>query len=46
MVPMILRAHGSSSPAVDGWQMKIRRRLGVSPGAVALNGPVIVTLST
>ena len=38
-------AHGSSSAAVAGRHVKIRRRLGVSPGPVALNGPVIVNVS-
>ena len=42
---MILRAHGSSSAVVVGRQMKIRRRLGVSPGPVGLNGPVSVNVS-
>ena len=37
---MMCRAQASSSARVAGRQLKIRRRLGVSPGPVALNGPV------
>ena len=33
------RAQGCSSAAAAGWQMKIRRRLSVSPTPVTLNGP-------
>ena len=43
-----LRARGfarATSPCSAGWQTKIRRRLGVSPAPVALNGPVIWTCS-
>jgi hypothetical protein len=40
----ILCAHGGSSLGAAGRQVKIRRRLGVSPGPFASNGPVIATL--
>ncbi len=42
---MICFAQGSSWARVAGWQLKIRRRLGVSPGPVALYGPVTVNVS-
>ena len=35
------RAQTISCGAVDGWQVKIRRRLGVSETPVAVSGPVI-----
>src|SRR6478672_8315005 len=47
-VVRIRLAHPSSLAPVsgelrrEGWQMKTRRRLGVSPGPVGLNGPVTV----
>ena len=37
-------ARRASAPGDAGRQTKIRRRLGVSPGPVALNGPVIVSV--
>ena len=43
---MIRLAHATSVVSVEGWHTKIRRRLGVSPGPVALYGPLIVTLAT
>src|SRR4029079_16376877 len=39
-------AHAYSLSALAGRHTNSRRRLGVSPGPVALNGPVIVTDST
>ena len=38
------RAGRSSLGASPGWQTKMRRRLGVSPAPVALNGPVMTTV--
>ena len=40
----IVRAHALSCVRSFGWHTRIRRRLGVSPGPRALNGPVMVTL--
>ena len=39
-------AHADSSSALAGRHTNSRRRLGVSPGPVALNGPVMVTDTT
>ncbi len=38
-------AQGASLAASVGRQVKIARRLGVSPGPVGLNGPLITTFS-
>jgi hypothetical protein len=38
-------AHPSSAEGVFGAHTKIRRRLGVSPEPVGLNGPVRITSS-
>ena len=45
MVETMRLAHTASSPALVGRHAKMRRRLGVSPGPVGLNGPLMLTLS-
>ena len=40
----IVFEHPASSPAVAGWQTRMRRRLGVSPGRAMVKGPMISTL--